>query len=643
MPRSKDELKAPTVREALDLLTVDYLKQLLSLLPTAERPTRKGELVTLIEQYLTGARLRELWNQLDDLQQLAVRETIWSAEGFFNPQRFRARYGQMPNFGDKKSRWSYRLIPSRLRLFIYATKDYGGSVSTVPEDLKQQLLAFVPPPAPPVLKSLEALPEHVEQTKKKYDFSSIGAEDDEDDFEADPEGYDDSPSYLTCVSVGKVPLITSDTERAAQQDLQTVLRLIDKGRIQVSDKTHQPSAATMDEIASLLRGDDYYEPPKKKKQWEQEIGPIKPFAWPLLVQAAKLAELSGRKLTLTRTGRAALGAPAAETLRTIWQRWLKSKLLDEFNRIDVIKGQHGRGRRGLTAAETRRRVIAEALRQCPVGRWISFGDFSRFMQAASFDFEVTREPWELYIADHNYGNLGHEGYHDWQILQARYLLCFLFEYVATLGLIDVAYVHPAGARNDYELWGTDDLAFLSRYDGLQYFRLNPLGAYCLGLADQYVPAQIEARAAFTVLPSLQIKVGGAALSPDETLLLETWAESEADDLWHLSHNKSLAAVESGHQIAELREFLQARDEQPLPETVEGFIARIERNARALTSKGAALLIECASPETADLIASDTRTRKLCLRAGDKHLVVKAEAEEQFRKALHQLGYGMPRV
>jgi hypothetical protein len=62
-------------------------------------------------------------------------------------------------------------------------------------------------------------------------------------------------------------------------------------------------------------------------------------------------------------------------------------------------------------------------------------------------------------------------------LQLRYLLCFLFEYVAALGIIDVAYIEPNGARNDFRnLWGADDLEFLSRYDGLVYFRLTPLGA-----------------------------------------------------------------------------------------------------------------------------------------------------------------------
>jgi len=36
-----------------------------------------------------------------------------------------------------------------------------------------------------------------------------------------------------------------------------------------------------------------------------------------------------------------------------------------------------------------------------------------------------------------------------------------------------------------DLWGTDELSFFSRYDGLMYFRINPLGAYCLGMASAY--------------------------------------------------------------------------------------------------------------------------------------------------------------
>jgi len=635
MARQKIYPTAATVREVLDQMTVDELKQLSYRLPAKERPTRKGDLLDLIERHLTSRELlRALWEQLDEKQKLAVAETIHSADGLFNAARFQAKYGELPVFGAERDSW--RETPSTLRLFILKSNRYGGSV--IPEDLKQRLLGFVSEPTGPRLKTEDELPEFIEMNVKEYE-----------PFEGEEgivvvEGKTIYRRRNYDIVTRPVPLTRRDTERAAQQDLQTILRLIDKGKVAVSDKTNQPSSATMQEIASLLRDGEVYEPKQKMTKWEQDVGSIKSFAWPLLVQAAKLAELHGKKLALTKAGRNALGAPPAESLRLIWQRWLASKLLDEFNRVCEIKGQQGKGKRAMTAPESRRAAIADALAECPVGEWVKFDEFSRFMRAAAYDFQVTRDPWSLYISDAHYGSLGYDGYHGWHMLQARYALCLLFEYAATLGLIDVAYVRPERARPDYkDQWGTDDLEFLSQYDGLLYFRLNPLGAYCLGLTNEYEPSLVEAKSSITVLPSLQINVADAALSPDEALLLETWAEKGSETVWRLDREKALAAVESGNQIAELRDFLQSRDEQPLPETVEGFIVTTDRQARALKNTGTALLVECADAEIADLIANHERTKKLCLRTGERHLVVKAEAEEQFRKAVHLLGYGIPRV
>ena len=67
---------------------------------------------------------------------------------------------------------------------------------------------------------------------------------------------------------------------------------------------------------------------------------------------------------------------------------------------------------------------------------------------------------------------------------------------------------------------------------------------------------------------------GAPLAAEEALLLETYAAAEADGLWRLDHTRTLQAIESGHQVAELRAFLAARDDQDLPETVEGFYATL---------------------------------------------------------------------
>lgn len=646
MPKTNDTFF--TLREALEFRNNEHLKKMLQLLPTKERPTQKAKLVGLFEREMEGENLQQLYEKLDEMQQKALSEAVWSNDVFFHRDRFKAKYGGLPIFSVKSEKsgfGDYWGRPTLLCLFLFNNDRYSypwdGRI--LPRDLQQRLQAFVPRPVALKLKITDELPEVIEREENQWELA-----------EDDP-GITllrGNKAYLMprkepkiTKTVHHVPLNRRDTERDAAQELPALLRLIEKGKVSVSDKTFQPSSSSEEEIATLLRNGDFYVSAPKKKKSDQEIGAIKAFAWPLLIQAGKLAELSGKKLALTKAGRSALSATPAEILRLIWQRWQKAKLLDEFNRIEIIKGKGSRGGRNITAVEPRRAVLNEALKQCPIGQWVQIDDFFSYLKAAEFDFEIAREAVFLYLDSQEYGHLaGYDRETEWLMLQGRYTMCLLFEYAATLGMVDVAYVDPAKARRDCRnLWGMDNYDFFSRYDGLLYFRLNPLGAYCLGLTDQYTPQQIEARARLTVLPSLRVNISGGVLSLDEAMLLETWAEKESDNAWQLSQEKAIQAIETGGQISELHQFLKARDEQELPETVEGFIVTTERRARACKEKGKALLIECSSAEVAEQIATHEKMKKLCQRAGEKHLVVLADAEEQFRKALRLMGYGMPRM
>jgi hypothetical protein len=55
------------------------------------------------------------------------------------------------------------------------------------------------------------------------------------------------------------------------------------------------------------------------------------------------------------------------------------------------------------------------------------------------------------------------------------------------------------------------------------------------------------------------------------------------------------------------------------------------------------LIECISPQVAELILQNAATRKYCRRVGDRSLAVPADKENSFRAALNAIGFGMPQV
>ena len=592
----------PTVEEALGNLTVDGLKPLAALVSTSP-PKRKGELVALLARQLEGERLRGLWERLGELERAAVAEVVHGPERRFSAARFRAKYGRDPDWGarDRCDRYG---SGSLLRLFIH---DH-----VIPDDLLARLEPFVTAPARASIDSLAELPAAVEREVEHYDHEARKRE-----------------SWTESAQ-----LVVDERERAAHAELAAVLRLIDAGKVTVSDKTRRPTSAAVRAVTGVLDTGDFYA--------DEEIGPIRAFAWPLLVQAAGLAERSGARLRLTIAGRKALAEPPAPTLRRAWERWLDTRLLDELGRVDEIKGQTGRGKRGLTAVAGRREAIAEALARCPVGSWIEVDELFRYMRASGSDFEVTRDAWSLYLCEPEYGSLGYDGSGGWEILQARYALCVLFEYTATLGLIDVAHVPPAGAREDFrELWGADDLEFLSRYDGLSYVRLTPLGAYCLGIADEYEPPRFELRPVLSVLSTLEIVATAELPSAADRIMLDRYADQASDRAWQLTPERLLRALEAGGSLTELSEFLAARSVNPIPEPVVRLLDDLEERAGQLRDGGTARLIACGDPALATLVANHARTRRLCLLAGERHIVVPVASERAFRRAVRELGYPLP--
>lgn len=140
------------------------------------------------------------------------------------------------------------------------------------------------------------------------------------------------------------------------------------------------------------------------------------------------------------------------------------------------------------------------------------------------------------------------------------------------------------------MWGTDDLAFFSRYDGLRHIRLTPLGAYILGLTDEYLPSAVSSDLVLSVLPSLQIKVTKVRLHPEEALLLDNWAEAIAPGIWRLS----LQRHDDNREGIRYRRItcFERGDDMSLPETVDSFIRNCERNGKALKLSGNAVLVEC---------------------------------------------------
>ena len=279
----------------------------------------------------------------------------------------------------------------------------------------------------------------------------------------------------------------------ALSNLVAVLELTADGQMRCSAATRRPLTATVRLVEDVLVAGDYYDgagldgarDDGARDDGAHDDGahcdegePIAAFAWPMLLQAGGLARLAGTGLELTPRGEAVLARPSYQALGELWDRWLKSVSHDELSRIEAIRGQRKPG--ALTAAARRRAAVVGGLAAVQPGIWIDVDTLFAILRAPPAPLVVARSllaQWGLYLVDPYYGSLGPAGATAWNALEGRYALCVLFEYAATLGVIDVAYTGPEDARDDYcELWGADRYDSLSRYDGLAAVRVNDLGA-----------------------------------------------------------------------------------------------------------------------------------------------------------------------
>jgi Helicase conserved C-terminal domain len=623
MPRVSQPvaLVYPNLDVALFALNLDDLKWYLGVLP-GSIPTRKPELVAALKHALTNpATLQALWARLTPVQQQVVAEVVHHLGGYYNAGLIEAKYPGSPL--PKNARGysaSFYVIGGKkdpatpFDLFFFHSYDLGRYI---PSDLAKRLRELAPAPPPAQLAS-HADPPAI-QMQKKYG--------------------------------GKLPeLMVSEAERAVFHDLSATLYLIQQGKATVGPATRLPTLPTLRLLRQSLLLGDYFD----DDGYERAEDAIRPLALMVLVQTAKWAQptAAGNKLELTRAGQALLGAPlGAQHVRDAYSRWLKSDLLDELARIRNIKGQQAKGIR-LTKPAERRAQLDTTLRAFPLDRWVTMDEVLRYMRATSSLPMIERGgatalgvgSYSTYYGD----DTGFSAAKYWDVITGSYLRATLLEYVATLGMIEIAYTWAEDTPHDfgglYYLSGEP----LSRYDGLLAMRLTNLGAYVLGLTNDYTALALvteHGAPVLKVLPNLDLVITDAGrIAPNERTFLERIATPQSQDVYRLSRELLLEAANSGLDLPQIKQFLAAKSgqtEAAFPQIVRVFFEDLEKRLGALRELGTMLVLEGGDQYVLTELSNNPALRAQVQLGtiGDRTvLLIPEQHEPAVRKQLKKLGY-----
>ena len=573
--------------EHLNSWTSNTLKTYVTLLDGGSSITRKAERVDFIKQNIFKPwRLREIWKKLDPVAQRAV-SVAYHNGGEFQADAFVAQYRELPPRPEEEGRsyYYYNRTPILFDLFVISGE--------IPSDLMPLLSDLVLEPERFQIEGIEELPEETETWQEYY-----------------------------------VPLMQADTEQVGQMDLFSYLRLLEQGQLKFSTTNKQLTAASIRKVLGILLEGDFYPPPEKPTGKTV----IRPFALDTFAQNCGFANGKGQ---LTRKGRVYLEMQTPESMLEAFERWTEKSKFDEFQRVFGIGGKGSRSTR-LTASSSRREKIIEALSWCPAGTWININDFYRAIKIWQFDFDMEVSGYSnLHIGSSYYGDLNSVGGGTyWLLTNGSYVKTVLWEYLATLGLIDIGYIDAEDEPSVYE--HIDDV-ILSHFDGLRYFRINNWGAYLLGQASEYVQAAPSEKTFFDISAEREVRVT-TKLTPSDRLQLEAVTEELGADRYHLEATRVLTAVENGQDLKRIEEFFAAHNAGSLPQEVTEWFATLRKNKGLFRTGKEAVLIQIKNPTLFDVVEKNAGLAKICKRIDDSTLMVLKAHQSRLKTLLMGEGY-----
>ncbi len=205
---------------------------------------------------------------------------------------------------------------------------------------------------------------------------------------------------------------------------------------------------------------------------------------------------------------------------------------------------------------------------------------------------------------------------------------FLF---ASLGMLDIAYEMP-------DLQELGKTAY-SQYDGLQYVRLNELGAYLLDrVTDYQVPESTQEATLKLSEESLTIVVDQN--DPTAALLLEPFTKKVTANRFRTDANIFLTGCNNKRDLELKIVLFRQSISQELPSNWVSFFNELQRKIDPLTLVEDITIFKIPTDNTVlvRLIAKDATFREMVMKAEGYQILVANKNLARFKQRLREFGY-----
>lgn len=289
--------------------------------------------------------------------------------------------------------------------------------------------------------------------------------------------------------------------------------------------------------------------------------------------------------------------------------------------------------------------FSEILRSMPLSQWVSIENILEY--ALYRDLFIGLIDNNSYILMNLYMELSdNEHYKVYNRYSSRTdLLSYMYHPVlripfikgmmfllASFGIVDIAYNYPSNQYKQKERY------YLTEYDGLRYVRLTQLGAFILGITDNY-EVTIEKEEANIILEENRLMISMEGNDPFKSILLDKIAEKIHGNSYKVTYSSFLKDCHSTKAVEEKIKLFKKHIAPKPSEIWQTFFKELQGKINPLTPNNSLAVYEIEpSSELINLIAKDEVLRKYILKAERYHIVIDTANRYKIKKRLEEFGF-----
>ncbi|GEM_PF-1288529 len=213
-----------------------------------------------------------------------------------------------------------------------------------------------------------------------------------------------------------------------------------------------------------------------------------------------------------------------------------------------------------------------------------------------------------------------------------FLKGFMF-LMAAFGVVDIAYNHPQNTEIQKK-----DLNYLSVFDGLQYIRLTRLGAYLLGLSDDYA-ITIQKENARIELDEKRLLIHLDGPDRIKEMILRQFAEKISENSFKVTFDSFLKDCKTQDNIEDKILLFRRHVFKTPPVIWENFLDDVLVKVEPLIPKPDMYVFQLKEQaELIALMAQDEVLQKHIMKAEDYHVLIPARHLNTVKKRLEKFGF-----